>query len=354
MYIKIRKTDNVIFGSQKTSFELTDNDFYEVEYEYNFPSVQPYYNYKWDEINNKVIFNDDAKSIELENRKTYSNLRIIKFIDDNEIKHKDFDFTLVLLKDEPLYHKGLKIKQDYLDPETEELIVSKHYSEIIGDRIIFGKTSPNRILGLEIRIDWYDFYGNVGSTKIQKVKKFNREEEGERKLVRRQRQIAILKALALGTPAEPVVDAIYTYYDEQVRFYINQGTSVFYDALMNETDSTMLYYLNIKLPRTHTENLIISDYIKNDDDNYEFTIDKDYSNCMLQFIDTGTTLNVSGTIPGYTENDNNTVKYLGFFDNKIKFEIVDSNFIRQDGVMTIYWKNTIKDYIIHEISPLYL
>ena len=351
MYIKIRKTDNVIFDSNKTDFDISD-DFYSVEYTYKFPSVQPYYLYKWDVINEEVINNNNEDSIEFENRKRYSDLKIIKWIDDDVIKHQDFDFTLVLLKDEPLFHKGIKIMQDYLDPETEELIVRKYYQEIIGDRLIFGEISPNRILKLKIKIEWFGFDNNIGSTKEQIVKKFNREEEGERKYQRRQRQIANLKSMAMGTAAEPVVDAIYTYYDEEVRYYINQGTSVFLESLNNEENSTILYYLNIKIPRFHTEQLTITDYIENEESgNFEFTIEKDYLNCMLQFLETGTTINVVSDLPGYTESDDNqSIIFLGEFNNSYKFEIDDSNFIRQNANFILNWNNTIKDYIVHEID----
>lgn len=343
MYIKIRKIDNVIFDSQKTSFVLVDDIYYEVEYDYNFPSVQPYYLYKWDIINNTVILNDD-ESIELENRKTYSNLKIIKWIDDSIIKHKDFDFTLVLLKDEPIYYKGEKKIQNYLDPETNEIVVKKYYNEIIGDRLIYGVVSPNRIIGLEIKIVWYSFDNLVSSEKNQIVKNFNREEEGERRLKKRQRQISNLKGMAMGTAAEPIVDDIYTYYDEQVRFYINQGTSIFYDALINETNQTILYYLNILIPKTYDFELNISDYIINVNGLYRFSLQEDYYNYMIKYLKSGYILNVEWNFVL------NEIEYIGIENNKFIFEIKDEYFIRDYTKIKLKWSNTIKYYIIHEIT----
>ena len=228
--IKVRIKDDIIFGTQKEPFDL-GTEYYEVDYSYNFPLFQSFYFYKWDKDLLEVVENLDEHSIDIENRKKTSDLQIVKYVDDEKMHHKSFDFTLVLMKDEPLYYRGEKKQQNYLDPDDEKMMVKKHYIEIIGDRLIYGETSSNRILGLKVLIEWLNFDGSVGSTKVIKVKKFNRQEEGERNLLKRGRQITNLKGMAMGTAAEPVVDAIYSHYDEPIRFYINQGTSVFYDAL---------------------------------------------------------------------------------------------------------------------------
>ena len=78
---------------------------------------------------------------------------------------------------------------------------------------------------------------------------------------RRGRQVDFLLAGAESTPIEPVVDALIHYYSNQVELYITHGVDDWKNAILNESDVTILGYLSIEVPRTDNPNISIT--IKN-------------------------------------------------------------------------------------------
>jgi hypothetical protein len=285
-------------------------------------------------LNSCVIkYNDIIKTIYLEKPK----LKIERYGIDEPL---NFDFSIILMKDETLIHKGKKIRQDYID-NNNDIIVSKFYEDIIGDRIIFGKLSQNRIIGLQIRIVWWTETNEIGMEKIVEVKKFSRQEEGERLKTYRSRQISNLKGLSMGTDAEPVVDIIYEHYDDEIYKYINHGTNEFLSALTNETDQTMNYYLNISIP-----NINIYDFNENDfylsGSSYYINDKITYNNCIAQLQE-----NITGVLKYNNIDIDIEIELL---DNNYKIKILDDNFEPQSGNYIIIYNNKLKDYIIHEID----
>jgi hypothetical protein len=288
----------------------------------------------------KGINSIDIK-IENEIKTIYQNKPKLKIERYNIDDVYNFDFSIILAKDEAIIHKGKKIQQDYVD-KNGDVIVSKYYQDVIGDRIIFGEISSNRLIGLQIKIIWWTENNEIGLEKIVEVKKFSRQEEGERLKNYRARQIDNLKGLAMGTDAEPVVDAIYEYYDSDIYKYINHGTGEFLSSLTYETDPTINYYLGIEIPKIITYDFLETDFYLSGS-NYFVDIEMNYYNCIIKMNN-----QISGKMNDIDISteiiDKDNVKY---FKNKI----LDTSFIPEDKEYTFIFYNTIKDYILHEIDP---
>jgi len=281
----------------------------------------------------KIKYNDVVKTIYLKKSK----LKIERYNIDDPL---NFDFSLILMKDKTIIHKGKKIRQDYID-SNNDIIVTKYYEDIIGDRVIFGKISKNRIIGLQIHIVWWNELNEIGLEKNVEVKKFSRQEEGERLKNYRNRQISNLKGLAIGTEAEAIVDIIYEHYDNEIYKYINHGTNEFLSALTYETDSTINQYLNMSIP-----NINIYDFNENDfyisGSSYYLNDKITYDNCIAKMQK-----NITGILK-YNNTDINIDVEL--VDNYYKIKILDKDFIPQSGNYIILYNNILKDYIIHEID----
>ena len=287
----------------------------------------------------KGINSIDIK-IENEIKTIYQNRPKLKIERYNIDDVYNFDFSIILMKDEALIHKGKKIQQDYID-ENGDIIVTKYYQDVIGDRLIFGEISSNRLIGLQIKIIWWTETNEIGLEKIVEVKKFSRQEEGERLKNYRNRQISNLKGLAIGTEAEAIVDIIYEHYDNEIYKYINHGTNEFLSALTYETDSTINQYLNMSIP-----NINIYDFNENDfyisGSSYYLNDKITYDNCIAKMQK-----NITGILK-YNNTDINIDVEL--VDNYYKIKILDKDFIPQSGNYIILYNNILKDYIIHEID----
>jgi len=281
----------------------------------------------------KIKFNNEIKTI-------YQNKPKLKIERYDIVDPLNFDFSIILMKAESLIHKGMKIKQDYID-DNEDIIVTKYYEDVIGNRIIFGKLSENRIIGLQVRIVWWTETNEIGLEKIVEVKKFSRQEEGDRLKTYRSRQISNLKGLAMGTDAEQVVDLIYAHYDDKIYKYINHGTSEFLSALTYETDPTINYYLNISIPNINVYDFDESDFYLSGE-SYFINNKITYDNCIAK---------MQQTITGVMKYNNEDINIQVYLENEYyKIKILNSDFIPMSGNYIIIFNNIIKDYIIHEID----
>ena len=281
-----------------------------------------------------IIFNNEIKTI-------YQNKPKIKIerygIDDIY----NFDFTLLLIKSQPIIHKGKKLQQDYVDINGD-IIVSKYYNEIIGDRFIFGNISSNRLIGMSVRIVWWTENGEIGLEKNIKVKEFSRQEEGERYRSYRDRQLANLKGMAIGTDAEPVVNYIYEYYNDIIYEYITQGNDRFQIALENETNQTISNYLSIDIPNINKYDLDSDDFYT-EDDVYYYDVPLNYDNCMIKMHQSGIGYKIIF----------DSEEHVGLVTNiQDDFYTIQLDFIPDEtNTYTIIYNSSIKDYIIHEINP---
>jgi len=172
-------------------------------------------------------------------------------INYSDICYMDFDFTLVLSKVETKFNKGRKYERYYSAPnDNTDLYVKKSYEDIIGTRNINGVDCPNMLLGVKIKIEWYN-KDNTLDVNIKEVNSlFNRAQAGEYLVKRRSRNTDNLKGMAEGTAAENYVAAIFMKYSNEIQEYIEAGTDAFKLAMENETDQSMLDILAISLPST--------------------------------------------------------------------------------------------------------
>lgn len=181
-------------------------------------------------------------------------LRIKKYIGDNT-NPLISDFSIVgLNKVSPTYHRGIKKSAVYQDPSNGKKVVEKIFSDVLDQ-------SQEHIIGLEVQFNWYDETDNIGLTKTEIVKSLNKAEEKTLLRNRRERQIDFLLAGAESTPIEPIVNALINHYSNEVDLYITHGVDNWETAINNESNTTILGYLNIEVPRTDNPGILIT--IKN-------------------------------------------------------------------------------------------
>ena len=151
------------------------------------------------------------------------------------------DFTILgFRKVAPQYDRGRKAQAKYLDDENGDLIVEKIFSDI--------RNESGRLTDLQCKFNYYAEDGSIGMSKTEIIKSFNKSEAKTEERKRRERQMDYLLAEAEYTDAEPILDSIYShYYDEQQR-YKEDGADVLAEALNNETDTTIAFYLKIRVP----------------------------------------------------------------------------------------------------------
>lgn len=193
-------------------------------------------------------------------------LRIYDFIGgkklDSEVKN--IDFTLIgLHKHQPEYNQGRKYLATYLD-DNENVVVRKTFSDVIGNHSVWGGSgfiNVQGIIGIQILFEWIDVDGNVGLSKTEIVKSLNIVEEQTLLRERRVRSIDYLIASAKGTDAEPVLDSLYTHYETFVKRFKEYGDDSFKNAILNETDATIIYQLSIQISKPNNTQTSIKNNI---------------------------------------------------------------------------------------------
>ena len=173
-------------------------------------------------------------AVQLSNRAT-SNLAIAPYLGlVDDVVNKDF--TIIgLVKASPLFDKGRKVSASYYTDITETTeVVKKTFTDWYDGA---------DWKGLDITFEWMDTNGDVALTKTEK-KPLNIEERGAMSHKRRVRQVSSLVARSVGTPIEGMVAAIFTHYKDETLEYQELGTQTLENAINNETDPTMVGYLN--------------------------------------------------------------------------------------------------------------
>lgn len=168
----------------------------------------------------------------------YPNLKITKWVVSEESEIQATDYSVFLLRESPVFTKGRKTYSEYKDPDTLELIVKVTYE----DRY---EAMTGNLIGIDRVIDWYDSEGLVGLSKSA-YSPMNKAEAANEKRARRIRSIDYLKSAGKDTPIEPYMDAIFTHYEDVVRFWYDMGGTGVADAVAAETDPTILAYLAIE------------------------------------------------------------------------------------------------------------
>ena len=162
----------------------------------------------------------------------YDKLRIAQCLDNPFVNIKNIDFTIIGLKKEiPIFTRGRKVSAEYCN-EADEVVVKKSFSDLSD--------------GVQILFEWFNEDGTVGLSKTEDVH-MNTQQHGEFLKRRRERQVAGLVEGAVGTPAEPLVTAIFNHYATETVAYKELGDTALQEAIEDETDPTILAYLGIEV-----------------------------------------------------------------------------------------------------------
>tara|TARA_Y100000780_G_C13689279_1_gene418838 strand:- start:244 stop:1143 length:900 start_codon:yes stop_codon:yes gene_type:complete len=226
--------EEITISNNENDKKINPNIGFTKESYYFIPNTNP--------IN--IIFKDFIKDTweKVSNTITESDLIIRRYI-NGDLDPLITDFSIIgLVKKEPDYNKGRKSSAIYMDNDGRK-VVEKNFTDI-------RDTSTNRLLSLEMTIDWYQEDGNIGLTKTEICKNFSISQSKTEERKRRERQIDYLEALVEGTPIEDAVTTIITKYQDDITKYIQFGiTKNLMDSMKGETDPTLNTVLNdIYLP----------------------------------------------------------------------------------------------------------
>ncbi len=126
-------------------------------------------------------------------------------------------------------------------------------------KFLFDENTPNDIAAT---IEYQDVVVNNSIVKIRKHLKLYAEDgtvycdKVEFELVRDEQKLKISRSHAAytrllsdakGTPAEPLVNGLLNHYSAQVSTWLLGNNQPLIDAINNETDATILYYLSVQM-----------------------------------------------------------------------------------------------------------
>ena len=152
------------------------------------------------------------------------------------------DFTILgFRKISPYYSRGMKKHSLYLCASSDDVVVEKIFEDVFSD--------DGRLTGLQVTFNFYNENNEIGLTKTEIVKSLNFAEARTEQRKRRARQVDFLEAGAQGTPIEPYVFALIDHYNDSIQKYITHNSNDWEYQINNETDSTILAYLSIQVPR---------------------------------------------------------------------------------------------------------
>lgn len=160
------------------------------------------------------------------------------------------DFSILGFKKVgPSYSRGRKNESTYVDETDGKMAVRKTFSDI---------TDNNGLLtAIQLHFEWFREDGQLGLEKTEVAREFNKIEAETVVRKRRERQLDFLIAGAKGTPIEPYIMAVFNHYHDEQLLYKEAGSSEFEDAVIAETDPTILGILDISVPRFDDPNLTI-------------------------------------------------------------------------------------------------
>lgn len=165
----------------------------------------------------------------------HPNLRVTTWLECTEEEFvKRADFTTFLKKSSPVYLQGRKTESSYLNPDNDELVVRKTFTDV---------ETVGELSGIDILIEWYNSDGSVGLTKTVH-KPLDPVESHVYQQARRRRAIEQLIAGAKGTTVENDVREIFIHYETEVKRWYELGGDELGDTIAGESDPTILGYLN--------------------------------------------------------------------------------------------------------------
>ena len=166
-------------------------------------------------------------------------MKLSKYIKNISYDIKSIDFSMLGFRKKSKWVKGRKTESEYVDPETDELIVKKTFTDVIEN---------DEMVGIDILFEWMDDQNNVADSKTQRVY-MDMLETGELLRKRRQRAIDRLivsakmydKALADANISQPqtleqTVGIIFDHYRTEMDKFIETGSDEWKNAMNSETD----------------------------------------------------------------------------------------------------------------------
>lgn len=160
------------------------------------------------------------------------------------------DFSILgFRKVGPSYSRGRKHESTYVDEYDDKLAVKKTFSDVVD--------ANTNLIGIQIQFDWYKEDGTIGLSKTEIAREFNKIEAETVLRGRRERQLDFLIAGAKGTVIEPQIMTVFNHYHDEQLLYKESGSSDFKDAVLAETDPTILGILDIEVPRFDDPNINI-------------------------------------------------------------------------------------------------
>lgn len=170
--------------------------------------------------------------------KNRTNLKILRYLTPDEtsipVEHINFT-TLGLIKASPQYVQGRKESTSYYADELQQDIVVK---KTFSDRLV-----DNKLIGLDISIDWYDERDEIALTKVD-FKPLNKAEAYYHIRKRRQSAIDYLIGNVSSTPLEPAINDIVSRYKTEIDLWIASGSNDFANRIINESEQPWVQYLD--------------------------------------------------------------------------------------------------------------
>ena len=163
-------------------------------------------------------------------------LRIFYFIRaDQNPKHVDFSI-IGLRKKPPKYTQGRKYLATYTD-EADRPVVEKEFFDV-------HDPETGRLMAIYIKFSWFREDGDVGLTKTEVAREFDKYEAETLLYKRRQDQVNFMKAGARDTPLEAYLNLLLSNYENELWRYVENASPEIYDAIIGETDPQLVAILN--------------------------------------------------------------------------------------------------------------
>lgn len=198
-----------------------------------------------------------------DNTSYIENLVIKNFLSGQRGEIVDVNFATIGLSRGPfVYDKGEKKEHVFFaDAEQTTPAVRRTFSDWYEDEDDGQGGTVSVWKGVNRHFEWLDYEGNTVLTKDEK-QMYNHREKGAQKKKRRQRQIDNLIGGAEGTPIEGMVTAIFEHYKTETDNYLNSPNYTgLADAIINETDPTIIGYLDTVVGAPGNPNATVRDAI---------------------------------------------------------------------------------------------
>lgn len=144
-------------------------------------------------------------------------LRVFRNLDESK-NHLKEDFTILGFKKiSPLRSRGIKLKAEYRCPIDNALVVEKIFVDIL---------HPDGLLkDLQITFNWYNELGEIGDSKTEIAKSYEKDDAITEMRRRWNRQLDYLIGQGFGTAVEPYIDIVFDAFAIEEQKYRSHGST---------------------------------------------------------------------------------------------------------------------------------